>query len=89
MDRFRFDEMERDPDGNWKVKQPELDFFDGLGAANTVADFVSELGDSLFRDILGSETMDRTLGSFKKEELFQVMARIFLNIGCEKWASNN
>lgn len=53
----------------------------GLGPMNTVADFVSELYDSLFRDILGNDVMDRTLGSFDKQDLFRVMARIFLQDG--------
>lgn len=53
----------------------------GLGPMNTVADFVSELYDSLFRDILGGDVMDRALGSFDKQELFRVMARIFLQDG--------
>jgi hypothetical protein len=66
-------------------KKPDPNFFGGLGAMNTVADFVSELSDSLFRDILGNETMDRTLGSFEKEDLFRVMAKIFLNTGFERW----
>lgn len=68
-----------------RVKRPEPDFFGGLGPMNTVADFVSELSDSLFRDILGNETMDKPLGSFGKEQLFPVMAKIFLNLGCERW----
>lgn len=67
-------------------KKPDPDFFGGLGPMNTVADFVSELNDSFFRDILGDETMDRALGSFEKEDLFRVMAQIFLNTGFEKWA---
>lgn len=67
-------------------KKPDSNFFGGLGPMNTVADFVSELGDSLFRDILGNETMDRPLGSFEKEDLFLVMAKIFLNTGFEKLA---
>lgn len=66
--------------------KPDPDFFGGLGPMNTVADFVSELNDCFFRDILGDETMDRALGSFEKEDLFRVMARIFLNTGFEKWA---
>lgn len=57
----------------------DSNFFGGLGPMNTVADFVSELSDSLFRDILGNETMDRALGSFEKDELFRVMAKIFLS----------
>lgn len=65
---------------------PDPDFFGGLGPMNTVADFISELNDSFFRDILGDEMMDRALGSFEKDDLFRVMARIFLNTGFEKWA---
>ena len=65
---------------------PDPDFFGGLGPMNTVADFISELNDSFFRDILGNETMDKALGSFEKEDLFRVMAKIFLNTGFEKWA---
>lgn len=71
-----------------RAAKPDPEFFGGLGPMNTVSDFVSELGDSLFRDILGDETMDKPLGSFRKEELFPVMARIFLNIGCEKWMTD-
>lgn len=67
-------------------KKPDPNFFGGLGPMNTVADFVAELNDSFFRDILGDETMDRALGSFKQDDLFRVMARIFLNTGFEKWA---
>lgn len=67
-------------------RKPDPDFFGGLGPMNTVADFVSELNDSFFRDILGDETMDRPLGSFEKEDLFRVMAKVFLNTGFEKWA---
>jgi hypothetical protein len=65
---------------------PDPDFFGDLGPMNTVADFVAELNDSFFRDILGDETMDRALGSFKQDDLFRVMARIFLNTGFERWA---
>lgn len=67
-------------------KKPDPNFFGGLGPMNTVADFISELNDSYFRDILGDETMDRALGSFEQEDLFRLMARIFLNTGFEKWA---
>ena len=82
----KFDEKEiildwHDPDEN-----PEPNFFGGLGPMNTVADFISELNDSFFRDILGNETMDRPLGSFTQDDLFRLMARIFLNTGFEKWA---
>lgn len=55
--------------------------FMGLGPMNTVSDFVSELYDGLFRDILGDDVMDRTLGSFDRKELFKVMAKIFLQDG--------
>lgn len=79
---FWFEELGNE---GWKSTKPDPDYFGGLGPMNTVADFVSELSDSLFRDILGDEMMDKPLGSFRKEELFPVMARIFLNIGCEKW----
>ena len=67
-------------------EKPDPNFFGGLGPMNTVADFVAELNDSFFRDILGDETMDRPLGSFKQDDLFKVMARIFLNTGFERWA---
>ena len=67
----------------------ENDFFGGLGPLNTVADFVSELYDSLFRDILGDDVMDRTLGSFDKRELFTVMAKIFLQDGNRKLLTPN
>lgn len=62
----------------------EAGFFDVIGPTNTVADFVSELYDSLFRDILGDELMDRQLGSFSKDEMFRVMSKIFLQDGNEK-----
>jgi len=67
-------------------EKSDPDFFGGLGPMNTVADFISELNDSFFRDILGDETMDRSLGSFDKDDLFRVMAQIFLNTGFERWA---
>ena len=70
----------------WSNEKPNAKFFGGLGPMNTVADFVSELNDCLFRDILGNETMDRPLGSFTQDDLFRLMARIFLNTGFEKWA---
>ena len=66
-------------------EKPDPNFYGGLGPMNTVADFVAELNDSFFRDILGDETMDRQLGSFKQDDLFRVMARIFLNTGFERW----
>ena len=68
------------------AKKPDPNFFGGLGPKNTVADFVSELSDSLFRDILGDETMDKSLGSFDKDELFRVMAKIFLSDGFRRYA---
>lgn len=60
------------------------EFLMGLGAMNTVSDFVSELYDVLFREILGDEIMDRTLGSFDKKELFLLMSKIFLQDGNQK-----
>ena len=63
-----------------EVAPSECDFM-GLGPMNTVSDFVSELYDALFRDILGDEIMDRPLGSFDRHELFRVMSRIFLQDG--------
>ena len=67
------------------IKKEQLDnseetktFYEVLGPANTVADFVSELYDSLFRDILGDSIMDRSLGSFTKDELFRIMSCVFL-----------
>ena len=55
--------------------------FMGLSPNNTVSDFVAELYDAMYRDILGNETMDRALGSFDRHELFKVMSRIFLQDG--------
>lgn len=66
-----------------EVAAPENDFM-GLGPMNTVSDFVTELYDGLFRDILGDDTMDRALGSFDRKELFKVMSRIFLQDGNRK-----
>ena len=76
---------------NWNEmeEKPDPDFFGGLGPMNTVADFISELNDSFFRDILGNEIMDKARGSFEKEDLFRVMAKIFLNTGFEKWATKS
>ncbi len=89
MAHFNFEECRLD-EGNaewlWAGEKPEPNFFGGLGPTNTVADFVAELNDSFFRDILGDETMDRPLGRFKQDDLFRVMARIFLNTGFEQWA---
>lgn len=59
-------------------KTDDQNFFGGLSPMNTVGDFVAELYDGLFRDILGDETMDRALGSFDSRELFKVMGQIFL-----------
>lgn len=87
---FSFDKMDFEETNKvvgWSEEKPDPDFFGGLGPMNTVADFVSELHDSLFRDILGDETMDRPLGSFEKDELFRIMAGIFLSRGFEGWAT--
>lgn len=62
----------------------EEDFLMGLGAQNTVSDFVSELYDTLFREILGDDVMDRALGSFNRKELFLVMSKIFLQDGNQR-----
>lgn len=89
MAHFNFKEGKWEENENervWAEAKPDPDFFGGLGPMNTIADFVAELNDSLFRDILGDETMDRTLGSFEQEDLFRIMARIFLNTGFERWA---
>jgi len=86
---FRFEEVKWNKEsGMWDFEneKPDPEFFGGLGPMNTIADFISELNDSFFRDILGDETMDRALGSFEKEDLFRVMAQIFLNTGFERWA---
>ena len=89
MAHFNYKEGKWD-EGNsewlWADEKPEPNFFGGLGPMNTVADFVAELNDSFFRDILGDETMDRALGSFEKDDLFRIMAQVFLNTGFEKWA---
>ena len=68
---------------------PDPNFFAGLGPMNTIADFVMVLNESLFRDILGDETMDRPLGSFDKDDLFRVMAKIFLNTGFRMWSQKS
>ena len=75
--------------GNLKIDCEEEqnqseEFLMGLGAMNTVSDFVSELYDVLFREILGDEVMDRTLGSFDKKELFLVMSKVFLQDGNQR-----
>lgn len=87
---FDFDKMdfeETNKVAGCSEEKPDPNFFGGFGPMNTVADFVSELHDSLFRDMLGDETMDRPLGSFEKDELFRIMARIFLSRGFEGWAA--
>lgn len=66
------------------TEQKDPGFFEVLGPNNTVADFVSELYDSLFRDILGNDVMDAKLGSFSKDELFRVMSKIFLQDGNQR-----
>lgn len=86
IEEGKWDEKEIILDWHDPDDKPEPNFFGGLGPMNTVADFVAELNDSFFRDILGDEAMDRALGSFKQEDLFRVMARIFLNTGFERWA---
>lgn len=59
----------------------DANYFGGLGPMNTVGDFVTELYDNLFRQILGSDTMDRPLASFETSEFYTVMAKIFLESG--------
>lgn len=56
-------------------------YFMGLSANNTVADVVTELYEAMFREILGDDIMDSTLGGFSRGELFRVMAKIFLQDG--------
>ena len=65
-------------------EQKDPGFFEVLGPNNTVADFVSELYDSLFRDILGNDVMDSKLGSFSKDEMFRIMSKVFLQDGNQK-----
>lgn len=65
-------------------EQKDPGFFEALGPNNTVADFVSELYDSLFRDILGNDVMDSKLGSFSKDEMFRIMSKVFLQDGNQK-----
>lgn len=77
------DTFDLGPDGI-EPEQKDPGYFEVLGPDNTVADFVSELYDSLFRDILGNEVMDAKLRSFSKDELFRVMSRIFLQDGNQK-----
>lgn len=67
-----------------REQQSTTEFFGGLGPANTISDFITELYEGLFRDILGDETMDRALGSFNRTELFSVMSKIFLQDGNQK-----
>ncbi len=68
MAHFNFKEGKWD-EGNgelyWAGEKPDPGFFGGLGPMNTVADFISELNDSYFRDILGDETMDRGSGKLR------------------------
>ena len=73
---------EKDDEQNELIEQREPEDF--LGPMNTVADFISELYDSIFRDILGNDIMDRTLGSFSKQDLFRVMSCVFLQDGNQK-----
>ena len=56
-------------------------YFMGLSANNTVADVVTELYDAVFREILGDDVMDSTLGGLSRKELFRVMSKIFLQDG--------
>lgn len=65
---------------NIEVAEPE-GYFMGLSANNTVADVVTELYEAIFREILGDDIMDSTLGGFSRGELFRVMAKIFLQDG--------
>ena len=73
---------EKDDEQNELIEQREPEDF--LGPMNTVADFISELYDSIFRDILGNDIMDRTLGSFSKQDLFRVMSCVFLQDGNQR-----
>ena len=59
----------------------DANYFGGLGPMNTIGDFVTELYDNLFREILGEEMMDRPLCSFSAPEFYAVMAKIFLQDG--------
>lgn len=80
---FMFEKFyEKDDEQNELIEQREPEDF--LGPMNTVADFVSELYDSIFRDILGNDIMDRTLGSFSKQDLFRVMSCVFLQDGNQR-----
>lgn len=65
---------------NIEVAEPE-GYFMGLSANNTVADVVTELYDAVFREILGDDVMDSTLGGLSKKELFRIMSKIFLQDG--------
>lgn len=65
---------------NIEVAEPE-GYFMGLSANNTVADVVTELYDAVFREILGDDVMDSTLGGLSRKELFRVMSKIFLQDG--------
>lgn len=64
----------------FEVAEPE-GYFMGLSANNTVADVVTELYDAVFREILGDDVMDSTLGGLSRKELFRVMSKIFLQDG--------
>ena len=67
----------------FEVAEPE-GYFMGLSANNTVADVVTELYDAVFREILGDDVMDSTLGGLSRKELFRVMSKIFLQDGNRK-----
>ena len=62
----------------------DANYFGGLGPMNTVGDFITELYDKLFREILGDDTVDRALCSFEPKEFYEVMAKIFLQDGNQK-----
>lgn len=71
-----------------KCKQTDIEidanYFGGLGPMNTVGDFITELYDNLFREILGDDIVDRPLCSFEPKEFYEVMAKIFLQDGNQK-----
>lgn len=69
---------------NVEVAPSESECFMGLSANNTVSDVVTELYDAVFREILGDDIMDSTLGSFSRKELFRVMSKIYLQDGNKK-----
>ena len=65
--------------GSYTLEVPESEGgFMGLSANNTVSDVVAELYDEMFREILGDDIMDSTLGSFSRGELFRIMSKVFL-----------